>query len=518
MRSDPCHIKLLRWLPLLLPCLLMAQTPVENLQKYKILRERFNLGFVLRAENADVQGSFLPVESRQTSADGSVTAYWADGTWWLGHYVAVLATEYARLRGEGDTLSAEAARLELCQALNAYDRLDRVAESCWNGDTCTNGFYLRDDVPAGWKGVPDVQNVVSDFARHCGNVSSTGNGPSQDQAWASYLGLALVRALVDDSALYAHSGAIARRLVKAMQFTDAGGRESWQVTNPVTGAVMQSSMDIQWLRYAHARACELLTGGTVDFGGSNTPVARMLWNTIQNSFTIDKNGYYNWYGVMLLSTVINETGNLAGDENAGAYEWLLRRSEELAKLRPDFEQSLVFPHLPLASLLLYPQQKQPLSDASVYEQYLNCAPVGGASRQKQGEKWVCTAAPWHTLSLFCPWHNQDEGSFNMLDYLLLYNLYRLVYHKGEPAAVCQGEPVGVSVFPNPTCGSLRVEIPTEIPVAECRLCDLHGRVLLRRQLDEGQTILELSDFPDGIYFLQLSDGKRLFSVRKVIKY
>ena len=106
----------------------------------------------------------------------------------------------------------------------------------------------------------------------------------------------------------------------------------------------------------------------------------------------------------------------------------------------------------------------------------------------------------------------------MLDYLLLYNLYRLVYHKGEPAAVCQGEPVGVSVFPNPTCGSLCVEIPTEIPVAECRLCDLHGRVLLRRQLDEGQTILELSDFPAGIYFLQLSDGKRLFSVRKVIKY
>ena len=78
-----------------------------------------------------------------------------------------------------------------------YDRLDALAEPCWGGDSCTNGFYLRDDIPAEMAGVLGVGRILSDYAQHCGDSQSLSNGPSQDQAWASFMGLALVQALTD---------------------------------------------------------------------------------------------------------------------------------------------------------------------------------------------------------------------------------------------------------------------------------------------------------------------------------
>ena len=185
-----------------------AQSPVENLRKYNSFRERLNRDFLYRSGDATLQGSYLPMESRQTAADGTVTAYWADGTWWLAHYVAVLATEQARLEMEGDSAAALQSLAELRQALRVYDRLDCMAEPCWGGDSCTNGFYLRDDLPASMAELFGAGRILSDYAQHCGDRQSLANGPSQDQAWASYLGLALVQALTDDTLLHAHAAQI----------------------------------------------------------------------------------------------------------------------------------------------------------------------------------------------------------------------------------------------------------------------------------------------------------------------
>ena len=491
----------------------VAQSPVENLRKYDLFRERLNRDFLYCSGDASLQGSYLPMESRRMAADGTVTAYWADGTWWLGHYVAMLATEQARLKMEGDSAAARQSLAELRQALRVYDRLDCMAEPCWGGDSCTNGFYLRDDLPASMAERFGAGRILSDYAQHCGDRQSLANGPSQDQAWASYLGLALVQALTDDTLLHAHAASIARRLLQSMQDTDAQGKEHWQVTNPVNGDLLQPSGDIQWLRYAHARACEQLTGDSVTFGEAHTLAARQLWSLIQDNFTLDKKGHYNWYGVLALSTVINERGGTGGS----TCEWLANRCQELTRLRPDLQQPMLFPHFPLISLLLYPQEPRNMVRKTVYESLLDAAPAEGAFRLLRNGAWVQSQAPWHSLSLFCPWHDTDEGRFNMLDYMLLYNLYRLVYAPEKPSAVGEVASLRVAVFPNPAAEEVQVRLADANGAWCCSLCDLQGR-LLQRQTAEGNSLrLDLSAYAPGCYFLQVTAGNRTAAVVKMVK-
>lgn len=404
----------------------LAQTPEENLQKYLHFKERLHSRFMFYTGDASVQGTHLPMELRKTDASGKRVVYWADGTWWQGHYVAVLATEYRRLRQEGDSAGQAAALEELRQALRVYDRLDLAAESCWGGTPSLNGFYLRDDVPQSLADTLGAEVVRSDYQRRCGDTLTTSNGPSQDQAWATFLGLALTLRLVDGAEaadVRAKAEEVAQRMVKGMQYTDAKGKGHWQVMNPVNGLLVQKEGDIQWLKYAHAKACEALTGRPEDFAQATSAASRRTFKFIQNHFFVDKYGHFNWYGVLALSTVIHEKGS----QGECMYDWLVDRTQSLAKKRPDLQQPILFPHFPLISLLLYPEQPAHPQPASLYEDLLNTAPAEGGFRVTRDDAVSQSPAPWHTLSLFCPWHNADEGEYNMLDYMLLYNLYRLVY-------------------------------------------------------------------------------------------
>lgn len=404
-----------------------SQSAALNLEKYKAYRDRLKSEFMFCAQDGKVQGSYLPAELRKTDAYGYRIAYWADGTWWQGHYVAMLATEYARFRKDSDTASALQTLEELRCALQVYDRLDMEAETCWNGEASLNGFYLRDDVPSVLKDTFAVHVINGDYTRRCGDLQTTSNGPSQDQAWASYLGLALVLKLVDEpqaADVRAQASAIARRMVEGMQYTNAKGKEFWQVMNPVNALLVQKEGDIQWLKYAHAKAYEKIVGEPTTFGKATSLASHRTFSLIQNNFLIDKYGHFNWYGVMALSTVINEKGR----KGKCTYDWLLNRSIAIAQKRPDLQQPILFPHFPLISMLLYPeQQPEMMLPASFYEEFLNAAPACGAHRISTEVTVDQTPAPWHTLSLFCPWHNADEGEYNMIDYMLLYNLYRLVY-------------------------------------------------------------------------------------------
>ena len=58
--------------------------------------------------------------------------HWGDAVWWQGHYLAVLATEYALKQRDGENTAATLRELRL--ALDVYRRLDLNAERCF-GDT-----------------------------------------------------------------------------------------------------------------------------------------------------------------------------------------------------------------------------------------------------------------------------------------------------------------------------------------------------------------------------------------------
>lgn len=374
-------------------------------------------------DTADVQGSNIPMEWRKTDNKGRQIGFWADGTWWQGHYVAVLATEYRRLILQKDSVEASATLHELRQALKVYERLDLEAENCWGGQPALNGFYLRDDVPADLFSILQLDGITSDYARFCGQEGSTRNAPSQDQAWATYLGLLLTEKLVGDSELNGMSARIAAHMVEAMQYTDVRGKEHWRVVNPVNGMEIQKEGDLRWLRYAHGQAYGILSGRSSVFGKSDKASSRNTWNFIQNHYDFDKDGKFNWYGVLILSAVINEKGRGA----SSTYEWLYKQTSALARKRPDYGQQILFPHLSLSNYLLYGDSLSSPLPEDIFRDYLDAAPSEGAHRLKTETGYETSPMPWHSLSLFCPWHYATEGEYNMLDYMLLYNLYWLVY-------------------------------------------------------------------------------------------
>lgn len=70
-----------------------------------------------------------------------------------------------------------------------------------------------------------------------------------------------------------------------------------------------------------------------------------------------------------------------------------------------------------------------------------------------------------------------------------------------------------SVFPNPVNDWLRVEFESSNTLT-ISICDLSGRVLLRRMIQKGSSI-QLEDIADGIYLIKLEDSSRVYTTRFV---
>ena len=70
------------------------------------------------------------------------------------------------------------------------------------------------------------------------------------------------------------------------------------------------------------------------------------------------------------------------------------------------------------------------------------------------------------------------------------------------------------VYPNPTDGTLSLEIPRKALV---NLSDMNGKILLQQNFDEGMHQIDLSGFKPGVYNLEILSAecvKRLKIVRK----
>ncbi|MFI3198404.1 MAG: hypothetical protein QX196_08800 [Methylococcaceae bacterium] len=142
----------------------LAQSPEQNLMKYWKHRGQLD-DFILRGEGIDattVHGSYLPASNRRPvghPGDYNIGEdyfhyedYWeglawtpttptcgglnfgGDCTMYLGWYISVLATEYGLHKRNGSAANAEATLEELWSALEAYERLDKMAETTQKTD------------------------------------------------------------------------------------------------------------------------------------------------------------------------------------------------------------------------------------------------------------------------------------------------------------------------------------------------------------------------------------------------
>lgn len=414
----------------------IAQTYQENLEKYWYFRHRLKEEFMYFSGDANIQGSHHVAENRN---DDDQYIRWADGVWWLGHYIGVLALEYRLLKDNGQDYNETLDELNL--AFDTYYRLDYNAELCfddpfgWTGDPATNGFFLRDDIDESCSVYFDDYEIKAGYSS-CQNGEED-NVNSQDQHIMMFLGLRLVHKLVDEPNIQSRADDMATLLIDAMHWFDPLILSHvWEIRNPITLGIPDGGKDFELnsFTWALAESAGMITG-------NNEHKGRSIFN--KNKFDIVQSlvlgwlngsvpgGKYNGYFTMVLSAMVNDGGGFFDPGSDGnSYEWFCEMYDLTKGFEEMGEEVGLFPHLILISEVLHGYSGSNRKTPEFFENvFLNNVPSCGSYNLDGSSE----PPPWHTMTLFCPWHRNslgdEKGFYNMLDYMILYDLYFYCYHR-----------------------------------------------------------------------------------------
>ena len=382
-----------------------AQSPQTNLAKYWHYRNMLKTDFLVDGD-PETMGHYMPAGNRHEIND---YMQWGDGTWWMGHYLCVLATEYRLLKDNNQDLTETETELE--NLLQSINRLDLEAETFFGGVANLNGFFLRDDVPANFHThFPGINTIISDF--------TSGSSPglmSQDQVWSLLVGLALTKKLVDDPVFNQEAKDIAFRIVDAMNYVNSNGIPVWEIINPVTGEVVQSNSDIGFLRYGFAESATWISGQNAHFGSSNSSIAKASFQSAQDIILVFEDFQkFNVFGIEALSAV----GNINFTSYGSLYDWLVHV----------YDETQFHIHFPLVHQLLHGFDGTDMIEEPVIVNLLNSAPYNGPFYYDENNH---SPPPWDKINLIAnSWQNTSwfPGRYSGLDYMLLYNLWFLVYN------------------------------------------------------------------------------------------
>ena len=171
----------------------VAQNYRDYLEKYWYYRHQLKDRFMYYSGDANIQGAHHIAENKNdswtyTSDSGMIR--WADGMWWLGKYIGLLALEYRLLQANGEDCQETLDELNL--AFDTYYRLDFKAEGCFlPGAGITDGFFLRDDLDTVCSSNFDNREIIGDYSNCLNGLEKNVN--SQDQCIMMFYGLNLVK-------------------------------------------------------------------------------------------------------------------------------------------------------------------------------------------------------------------------------------------------------------------------------------------------------------------------------------
>lgn len=121
---------------------LIAQNEQINLEKYKFYRQRFNQYFIVVGKHP---GESFVIGNRNRYM-GSKICFGQQGVIW-GYYLGVLSTEYALLMQQKDTLNAQKTLFEIDAAINTYcNQMDKF-EHIYGIEDKLDGCFIRENVP-----------------------------------------------------------------------------------------------------------------------------------------------------------------------------------------------------------------------------------------------------------------------------------------------------------------------------------------------------------------------------------
>ena len=335
-------------------------------------------------------------------------AEWMDGTVHWAFYAAWLCTEYYILWKQQKNVSL--LRDELSMAWHALTRLDKASKLKYGQEPREDGFLLRDDVPMEMAAKLPGMNCVKS-GKVCRTGIEDGNMMSQDQAIYILWAAAISNQLLPDTSTSSLDGIAIKEKIKTKchQIISYFRNTEWQILDP-NGNRVPIGYSATGYAFAIARIGKIITG---------------------------KN-YHNW------GTIIN-----------GRPIWSALMQIPYEKNNPTQTEVNMGMQLALCSVIGYPSYSRftqwceganmeiyLLVDAlfrkrnlttyqPLFDEMLHNAPSQGPCFMTSS----CTNTPgwsgenrWFHPNYRNGSKDQQGTMFNGLDYLLLYNLYQIVYN------------------------------------------------------------------------------------------
>lgn len=76
-------------------------------------------------------------------------------------------------------------------------------------------------------------------------------------------------------------------------------------------------------------------------------------------------------------------------------------------------------------------------------------------------------------------------------------------NSGGNVGLTEPEPAGLHLWPNPTSGSITIEVDADMDLS---VFDLQGRLMARQSIQKGMNSIDLSTLQDGLFFIKTSEG------------
>jgi hypothetical protein len=420
----------------------LGQSTTENLEKYWHYKDRL-IGTETEAGFLDVgigRGMSLAASERFPYADCSTNhhlknndcsmskgpgrLHWGDASLYHGLYMAILALEYANL--EKAEQSTEAVAEELWYALEAFERLDSMAEEVLGLPGKKDGFFVRDDIEGDFykkKGVAgnrrfsngkDNYNCMSS-AISCGQPSAeSGTFISQDQVIGLFIGFSMIEHLIPEKRYKSNLPTFGEKArINVHRITTYMMQHNWKLRTPDGSPIPD-----KW-------------GGNAI--GLSFPISTIANRLTKQTYT--KN--YQKKGALVLGKPVYDllqlTLSFQHSTNIvlalASMALLPKRSYKELGRRSIKHDVIIYP---LIRAVLFDQEMFKEIKRSDFEALLNSAPYDGPCFGLKD----CTAPDgWKSFNRWIHPHFKNGNPYGIhselpgLDYLLLYNLYHYYYQK-----------------------------------------------------------------------------------------
>jgi hypothetical protein len=453
---------------------LSAQTEEDNLSKYCNYRQRFNHYFIYVGNQ---QGESMVARSRNPYFQPQLS-FGQQGIL-FGYYLGMLATEYALLVRDSQDYQASKTLNELRYALLAYcEQMDKC-EQYWNKERCLDGFFIRENIPLNFLDTTDEHGkkhfnalnkgltLSNSWNQDSGRMEGLANGQpawierlydvdekkvpmSQDEAYGVMMGMALVAKCVPALAEEA------KELVELITLHIIGKNacqqcqgEGYVIRQPDCESVSESTGGVTaFFGYGIAAAAAKVTGKDIAYFYNTFDATKfssilhtysqtgrlkitignnmlyMIWKICERGIPGDQE--WNRSMVSTLAALGDSWGKQTGKGLIRNCYW------QKGKKTHDWRSFY-------CSLWCFLHDKAPhTAEKKRIVSELNTAPYDGPYNLKTATHPTNYAqGGWAYCYRYRATHTEqvgesyETGIFNGLDYMLLYNLYQLIYGKED---------------------------------------------------------------------------------------